>query len=320
VRPVRGLLRLFDLLGDSDGRYLATAILEVAAPDELADLRLCDDLVGDPWPLPRTQDGHPFDHLVGDLSGSAALDLLHEGVFFLPGLPGAPRLELSPSDSLPSSSGVVMVTRALADAMGIPQPLVFLDAEQESGVVAHLGKTPLLVVGRRVNAAPFAPESRSALGCALMRLATGGDFAHRSASPAQLTGILVGLCRAGAGRSLPAFPAHDERFAASIARSLAGSEDLGLEEVVGTFLASLDHFDPATLHDSLAMAEDRAGVVAAADPRPVLRSLAEAGQLTGARGTSLIGYLLSDDHLSLRRVLGYHVDVELDVGDVEEIS
>ena len=34
---------------------------------------------------------------------------------------------------------------------------------------------------------------------------------------------------------------------------------------------------------------------------------------------ALFSYLLSDDHLSLRRALGYSIEVELDIDDVEEI-
>jgi tetratricopeptide (TPR) repeat protein len=318
VDPVRGLVRLFEFLGEADGGYLATGILEIVAPDTLEEGRSCDAIVSEPWPLPRTQDGRPFDHLVGDLPGSAALDLLHEGVFFLPQIPGAGELGFSPSDSLPSSSAVVMVTRALADAMGIPQPLVFLGTGDEMEVTAHLGKTPALLVGKRINSAPFQPEARDAIGRALMRLATGSDFIHHVASEGQLTGLLVGLCQA-ADVPLPGLPDHDPAFAKAAAGSLPDGKDMGLGDVARAFLDGIEHFDPAALRASLAMAEDRAGVVAAADPRPALRALAAASELVTPRGTSLVGYLLSDDHLSLRRALGYHVDVELDISDVEEI-
>jgi len=62
---------------------------------------------------------------------------------------------------------------------------------------------------------------------------------------------------------------------------------------------------------TLAMAEDRAGVIAAADPRPSIEQLAAEGQITGARGPTLVGYLLSDDHLSLRHSLGYTVEINV---------
>jgi hypothetical protein len=54
------------------------------------------------------------------------------------------------------------------------------------------------------------------------------------------------------------------------------------------------------------MASDRAAIIAAADPRPSIESLFDDGELAETRGTALLGYLLSDDHLGLRRALGYH--------------
>jgi DNA-binding transcriptional regulator PaaX len=48
--------------------------------------------------------------------------------------------------------------------------------------------------------------------------------------------------------------------------------------------------------------------VCAADPRPALARLQAAGEIDQSRGRMLIGYLLSDDHLTLRRNLGYQVD------------
>ena len=35
---------------------------------------------------------------------------------------------------------------------------------------------------------------------------------------------------------------------------------------------------------------------------------------------ALLAYLVSDDHLSMRRSLGYSIEVELDITDVEEIA
>src|SRR5690606_22549114 len=162
--PVRGLRELFEMFADVDGVYLATAIVEVTARERDDEERWppCDRLQAEPWPLPAAQDGKPLDLLVGDLPCSHALDLLHEGVFLLSELPGAPPppVEISAGRALPSNSGVVMVARALADALGISQPLVFVNPDESDGVVAHLGASPALIVGRRVNSTPFAPRSR----------------------------------------------------------------------------------------------------------------------------------------------------------------
>lgn len=331
--PVRGLRELFELLGDADGVYLATAILEVTSPGEVPEAFGCDRLQAEPWPLPNPQDGKPIDLLVGDLPSSHALDLLHEGVFLLSELPKAPKppIDVQKARSLPTNSGVVMVVRALADALGIPQPLVFVEQTSEDLelVIAHLGATPALIVGRKINSSPFAPRSRDQIGRALMRLATGGDYLNEPRCEPQLLGVLGGLCRAvGLELSSDAFsstrgpdPAVDRSLADWVAKNLPdASSRIDLAQAARTFSQSTDTFDPQRLRDALTMAQDRAGVVAAADPRPSLARVLESEGLTSERATALLGYLLSDDHLGLRRSLGYQValqhsvEIELEEG------
>lgn len=321
--PVRGLRELFELLGDADGVYLATAILEVTSPGEVPEALGCDRQQAEPWPLPNPQDGKPIDLLVGDLPSSHALDLLHEGVFLLSELPRAPKppIDVQKARSLPTNSGVVMVVRALADALGIPQPLVFVEqgAEDQELVIAHLGATAALIVGRKINSSPFAPRSRDLIGRALMRLATGGDYLNEPRSEAQLLGVLAGLCRA-LGLELPddAFsttrgpdPVIDRSLADWVAKNLPDANSRAdLAQAARTFAQSTDTFDPQRLRDALAMAQDRAGVVAAADPRPALARVLESEGLISERATALLGYLLSDDHLGLRRSLGYQVALQ----------
>ena len=41
--------------------------------------------------------------------------------------------------------------------------------------------------------------------------------------------------------------------------------------------------------------------------------------LTPRRAAALVAYLVSEEHLALRRVLGYHVELELEMDDVEEV-
>ncbi len=324
--PVLGLRELFDRFGETDGVFLASAILEVTGPESAAapdpNGRVwpsCEDLQAEPWPLPTPQDGKPLDLLVGDLPCSNALDLLHEGVFLLPELPGLPTppVDVVQGRSLPDNSGVVMVARALADALGIPRPLVFLDPKAATPVVAYLGTSPVLIVSRKINTAPFAPEARDELGRAVIRLATGGDYLHEGerADP-RLLGLLMGLCRA-LDIELPeeAFasaehPTIDRGLADWVVKSLPDAATrIDLAQAGRNFALVIDTFGPQRLRESMAMAQDRAGVVAAADPRPALERTIAGGldQLTSDRATALLGYLLSDDHLGLRRSLGYQV-------------
>jgi hypothetical protein len=333
--PVRGLRELFEILGDVDGVYLATAIIEItdAMRDDEQRWRPCDALQAEPWPLPAAQDGKPLDLLVGDLPCSHALDLLHEGVFLLNELPDAPPppVDLIGGRSLPSNSGVVMVARALADSLGLSQPLVFVNPDEHDSVVAHLGSSPTLIVGRKINSTPFAPRSRDLLGRAVMRLATGGDYLHAPDAEPRLLGLLMGLCRS-LDIELPAeafapsrgeVPVIDRSLAQWVVTSLPDAATRpDLVQAARSFAQSTDNFDPQRMREAMAMAQDRAGVVASADPRPALERLLEGTEdrkvLLEERATALLGYLLSDDHLGLRRSLGYQVALVQD-GGAEEL-
>lgn len=320
--PVEGLLHLFEAMGEADGVYLAAAVLDVVAPERLSESHHPDVLVTEPWPLPEAQDGRPFDGLVGDLPAPAALDLLREGVFFLGQIPSAsvPRVELDASKALPSNSAVVMVTRALAEAMGMPVPRVFVDPQGDDEVRAFLVGAPCLVVGRRINTAPFGAPARDAIGRALLRLSTGGDALHHELSAPRLLALLLALC-AAAGVEPPRPPEHDRVYFAQVKRALSQPDLRGdLGELAATFAAGIEAFDPQQLRETLRVAEDRAGAVCAADPRPRLRELAEQGLLAGTRGTSVVGYLLSDDHLTLRHNLGYLTEVATPIRREEEAS
>lgn len=322
--PVRGLRELFEILRDIDGVYLATAIIEITDPkrDDERRWRPCDALQAEPWPLPAAQDGKPLDLLVGDLPCSHALDLLHEGVFLLNELPDAPPppIDVLGGRSLPSNSGVVMVARALADSLGLSQPLVFVNPDEHDSVVAYLGSSPTLIVGRKINSTPFAPRSRDLLGRAVMRLATGGDYLHADDSESRLLGLLMGLCRSldielpeeAFAPSRGAVPVIDRTLAQWVVNSLPDAATRpDLVHAARGFAQSTDTFDPQRMREAMAMAQDRAGVVASADPRPALERLLEGTEdrkiLLEERATALLGYLLSDDHLGLRRSLGYPV-------------
>ncbi|MCA9651765.1 MAG: tetratricopeptide repeat protein [Myxococcales bacterium] len=318
--PVAGLLHLFRAMGERDGVYLASAVLEVVDPDLVPEGLAPDELVTEPWALPEGQEGRPFDGLVGDLPASSALDLLREGAFFLGHLPGttAPREEIT-QRPLPPNSAVVMVTRALSDAMGVPLPRVFVDPDDEDEVRAYLAGTPCLVVGRRINGAPFGAPARDAIGRALLRLSTGGDALHRELAPAQLSAVLLALS-AAAGVEIDDAPEHDAAYLGRVQEALAEGEPSDLVDLAVAFAETIETFDPNQLLETLHVAEDRAGAVCAADPRPRLLALAAQGQLAGPRGSSVVGYLLSDDHLTLRHSLGYLTEIAAPIRREEEPS
>jgi len=320
--PVLGLLRLFDVTGELDGEYLCAAALEILAPQLVPPGRSCDELVTEAWPLPKPQEGRPFDGFVTDLIHTSAFDLLREGVFYLGELPGTPpaTVDLSPSRSLSANTPIVIAVRAIANAMGVPQPLVFVDAAQDYDIEARLAGAPALVVGRRLAAAPFTASSRDRIGRALMRLSTGGDGIYRQTEPTRLLALCVALCQS-CGVTLDVTHPYDRAFANEIAAQLPGRDTMQhLTETALAFRDASESLDPAVLQATLAMAEDRAGVLASGDPRAALEFLRRIDALDTARGAMLIGYMLSDDHLGLRRQLGYLLEMNVPRRRSQEVS
>lgn len=320
--PVLGLFRAFDATSELDGEYLCAAALEVLAPQLLPPGRTCDELVSDAWPLPRAQDGRQAIGFVSDLPHTGAIDLLRDGVFYLGELPGAPApaVDLAPSRSLSANTPIVIAVRAIANAMGVPQPLVFIDPGEDYEIEARLAGAPSLVVGRRLAAAPFTAAARDRIGRALMRMSTGGDAIHRHTGPARLLALCVALCQS-CGVTLDTTHGYDRAFANEIASHLPGRD--AMQHLVPTALAFRDAsegLDPVVLHSTLLMAEDRAGAVASGDPRPALELLRRIDALSTPRGALFVSYLLSDDHLNLRRDLGYVVEVNVPRRRSQEVS
>jgi len=320
--PVLGLLRLFDSQSELDGEYLCAAALEILAPQLVPPGRSCDELVTDAWPLPRPQEGRSFDGFITDLTHTAAFDLLREGVFYLGELPGtAPAtVDMTPSRSLSANTPLVIAVRAIANAMGVPQPLVFVDPAQEYEIEARLAGAPALVVGRRLAAAPFTASARDRIGRALMRLATGGDGVHHNAEPTRLLALCVALCQS-CGVTLDVVHPYDRKFANDVAAGLPGRDTM--QHIAPTALVFRDaseSLDPNVLQATLAMAEDRAGILASGDPRAALEHLRRIGELGKARGAMLVGYMLSDDHLGLRRQLGYVLEMNVPRRRSQEVS
>jgi len=320
--PVLGLLRLFDAAEEPGGVYVCAAILEAIDPDLVPPRRRCDNLKPEPWPLPGPPEKPAPFFVADDAACAAALGLLRAGVNDLNAMPGAPppTVNLSQRHSLPPTSSVGTVTRAIARTLGLGEPLLFLNQGEENAVVAHIGTAPVLLIGKKVNAAPFSPHARDAIGRALLRLTTGGDHLHRHMSDPQVMGVLHGLASC-ASVELDAVVPFDRAVADTILEALSGAAvpvDFGEDaEALGR---TLDGFSIQLLRDLLRAAEDRAGAIACGDPRVALRDPGRFPNLSIRRAAGLVAYLVSEEHLALRRLLGYHVELELDLNDVEEVA
>lgn len=318
---VAGLHRLFDATQELGGVYTCAAILEVIDPRQIPAGRDCDTLHGGTWPLPLPREDNFAALASGKDATVAAFLLLREGLGYLteiPGSPEAPQL-IQGRLSLPSASAVASVTRALAQALGVPEPDVYLNPNDEASVLAWGSGTPALIVGRKINATPNSALAREKIGRALLRVALGGDHVVQRMPPAHLVGLLAGLAES-VGVRVDFRQDLDEEIRDRVIDILStGAASLDYGDHVERLARAVDTFDPTQLRAAFVIAEDRSAVLCAGDPRGTIRDLRRTGALTSARGQALLSYLLSDDHLSLRRALGYSIEVELDIDDVEEI-
>ena len=314
-----GLLRLFHAAEEPGGVYVCAAILEAVDPDLVPANRRCDTVKPEPWPLPGAPEKPAPFFAADEVATGAALGVLRHGVHELTAVPGAPPppVNLSQRHSLPPTSSVGTVTKAIARTLGLPEPLLFLNQGDEGSVVAHVGVAPVLLIGRKINAAPASPPARDAIGRALLRLATGGDHLHRTMNNEQIMGLLHGLASCAGVELDPILPIDQETSDAIIEALAGGTVDFG--EDGETLSRTLPSFSMQLLRDLLRTAEDRAGVIACGDPRVALLDRSRFPTLSTRRAAGLVAYLVSEEHLVLRRALGYHVELELDLTDVEEL-
>ncbi|MCA9657096.1 MAG: hypothetical protein KC486_02020, partial [Myxococcales bacterium] len=316
-----GLHRLFDETEELNGVYTCAGILEVVDPKAIPPGRDADSLMPDPWPLPVPRDDLFPALCSGKDATVAAMMLIREGISYLTELPGAPEPPaiLQTKRSLPSVSSVASTTHALAQALGIPEPDVYLNPDEHRRVRTWASGTPSLILSRTIAQTPDSPESRDKLGRALLRLSLGGDYVFERLQTPQLLGLLCGLSES-VGISLEFQQQVDQQIADAVIEILStGAASLDFGEYAERLSRSADTFDPTQLRAAFVIAEDRAAVLCAGDPRISIRELRRKGSLTSARGQALLTYLISDDHLSLRRSLGYSIELELDISDVEEI-
>ncbi|MCB9702041.1 MAG: tetratricopeptide repeat protein [Myxococcales bacterium] len=316
-----GLHQLFDATEEQNGVYTCASILEIVDPRSLPADRDADSLHPGEWPLPVPRDDLFPALCSGKDATIAAMMLIREGISYLTEIPGVP----PPPDiiqnrrSLPTVSSVAQVTSALAQALGITEPDIYLNPDEHRRVHAWASGSPSIVIGKNLSHSPGTAESRDKLGRALLRLALGGDHVVQRMPNPQLLGLLAGLSES-VGITLELRHPVDSAVAEAVIEILStGAASLEFGEHAERLSRCVETFDPTQLRAAFVIAEDRAAVLCAGDPRISIRELRRTGALTSARGQALLTYLISDDHLSLRRSLGYSIEVELDIDDVEEI-
>ncbi|MGB1701077.1 MAG: hypothetical protein ACPHRO_14055, partial [Nannocystaceae bacterium] len=209
-----------------------------------------------------------------------------------------------------SSNSAMIVVNQIAEVLGVPVPKIFLDPNTTG--VGHLqGSKDIFLIGRDAHASPSDPLYRSHFGRALFTAAVGGPHVRSGIEDGQRIGYIIALLRA-ANIEVPEailqacetseVPVFDEADLGNI----ASLEDAG-RDVADSVLNSREAFTPLSISVALDRAEDRVATLCAADPRPVLTQLLEAGHLASSRGSALLDFLFSDEHLRLRASWGYQV-------------
>lgn len=323
IQAIHGLRRFFELDNETDGVYLATAVIEIIAPNTLQGPG-CDVLRSEPWSLPTPGTISLLPALLREIPSAFALRRL---VHLWPNLPALPEI----NRALPSGSKILSpdrdasrVVHSLGALLGLRRIHVAVNLREEEQVLARWSPdgTPTLILGRRVYNAPIAPRSRDTIGRALWRLATGGDCIREVLCEQQRRALAL-LPDLMEGRF--ELSAEDEAWVdASYARDCLARLPQNLpyspltdvrERSRQAMMRSILPFDA-----SLDSAEDRFGAICTGDPRIALAQCAKLSESSPERYTDLIAYTLSNAHLVLRRELGYQHLVELDVHDLEVLA
>jgi tetratricopeptide (TPR) repeat protein len=314
--------RVFELLEDPDGHYLATSLLESWLPQGLPG-NGCDEIRSEPWPLPSGKIDL-IHELESQRRGAGAVQVLRELSLRIGSIaPYAPP-ELSRSRPIPSDRDASAVIQTLATILGLPSPVVYVDPEADDGVLAVVKERPLIVVSRKILASPSSPRSREALARGLFRLACGGDGFFQTMSTLERKAVVAAACDAlvddapiDSERTPFDWPTFEE-----VRQTLARRED---ELEIGRERLALRNLDArvivhelANLDTALLHLEDKIALVCSGDPRPALMRMSRAPDQSERMATTAT-FLLSDSHIALRQRLGYHAELELDVQDLEEV-
>lgn len=320
ISAVNGLMKFFELENETDGVYLATAVIEIAAPQTLRGPG-CDVLRSEPWPLPSSESTGIISSILREIPSAFAIRRMVDLWPHLPVLPELGRELPSGGKTLSPDRDANRVIHTLGALLGFKEIHVAVDLNQEDRVLARwsLQGQPTLILGRKIYTAPIAPRSRDAIGRALWRLASGGDCfrellcERQRRTIALLPDLIEGRIHIENDDEAWIDPDYARACMAVIPKDLEHSPLSDVRERSRT--ATLRSILP--LDASLEAAEDRFGAICTADPRISLALRAKHSEERPELYCDLVAYLLSNGHIELRRELGYQHLVELDMQDLE---
>ena len=299
--PLHALVKLFLAAGRPDGAFCAAAALSglaLSTPDERA-LYEAEARKPPPVELPRLGEGSLL-HAEGD--GGPARDLLAAAA---PHLAIALRTDMSGGRGalVKGDNPVRRVVAALARALGIPEPQLFL-ARGEPGIVAPLaGDVPGLLVGAEVPKR-FSPRHQRFLHARALAHIRRGTHPLAALSPAQLATMTGELIRLAAphGTDFSQLPRTDTAVAEALARQVGPDERARLSDLAARAAAAETDWEALAL--GIRESAERAGLALCADPAAALAivSAETQGGLEKPEVARLVRFAVSEEYLDSRRL------------------
>ncbi|MBS2021870.1 MAG: hypothetical protein JST92_05630, partial [Deltaproteobacteria bacterium] len=296
--PVRALIPLFTRLGRPDAAFCAAGVLVGLGAAGPAEKALHEDVVKNPPPaeLPQLGD-HEALRAPGD--EGAARALLEAAA---PELQRALAMDLTNrGDRVKGDNPVRRICAALARALGMAEPALYVAKGDPSVVLPVAADPPGLLVGTEVPRRFVPRQQRFLYGRALAAMRRGAHPLWNMAAPQleQLVAELVRLC-APVGTDLGRLPPLDVKLSDALSKAMDDATRARLSPLAAQAAGTGTSWESLRL--GIRESAERAGMCLAGEPAAALSlvSLENPGGLSRAETARLARFAISEAFLSMR--------------------
>lgn len=298
--PLHALFALFQATERTDAAFCAAAALVGVGAATQEQKALYDAVVAKPPPaeLPRVADSEAVH---SELDAGAARELLAAA---------SPELARALPTDVSGGRGALVrgdnpvrrVVAAIARALEMPEPQLYL-ARREPGIVAPVaGDAPGILVGSEVPKRYTPRQQRFLYARALAHLRRGTQ-AVAEFDPDRLSEIVTSLCRLAApeGTDFSRLAPEDARITEAIAARLGQAARERLAPLAAR--AALEDADPYALALGIRESAERAAMAICADPAAALSLVGNEcpGGLERFEVATLLRFAVGEQHFALRR-------------------
>ena len=298
---LRGLVSLFQSIGRTDAAFCAAAALSALNLATAEERAVHEGTASQPPPigLPQIADSSAV-HATED--EGAARELLAAA---------APELARAlPTDMSGGRGGLVKgdnpvrrVMAAIARALGMPEPQLFLARNEPAVVAPVVAETPGILVGAEVPKR-YTPRQQRFLFARALAHIRRGTHAVAPLPPARLGALMAELVRlaAPAGTDLGKLPPADAAMAELLARAVGSEGRARLAPLAARAAAGLpSNWEPLAL--GIRESAERAGMAVCGDPAAAIAIVAAEchGALDRPEVARLVRFAVSEAYLSLRK-------------------